>query len=96
MIPNSKLLGFKAKTVIDAATHEVLAVIMDVEHSGEWIPRTKSVETFENDKINGIAKVYIVDRELLLGAKIIHKANFDKVWEDAVKPFKNNTLINNF
>lgn len=77
-VPNSKMLGFKAKTVIDANMQRVLSAIMDVEHSNEWIPRTKKATSFENELENNMPKVYIVldlpfplaDRELPIASKL--------------------------
>lgn len=81
-VPNSKLIGFKAKTTIDATPKQVLSVIMDVENSNQWIPRTRSATVYKNQKQNGLPKTYIVidmpfplsDRELMVASNITQNA----------------------
>lgn len=82
-IPNTKVIGFKAKTTINATPKQLLSVIMDVENSNQWIPRTRSAKTFESQKQNGLPKIYIIidmpfplaDRELLINSNIQQKSN---------------------
>lgn len=82
-VPNSKVLGFKAKTVIDATPKQIMAVIMDINSYTRWIPRTLSAVNFPEQRENNLPKVYTIidmpfplaDRELLIASKITQDPN---------------------
>lgn len=81
-IKNSKMLGFKAKAEIAANTKRVLNVIMDVQKSNEWVPRTKEVTEVTSEQANGMSKVFVIldmpfplaDRELPMSSKLTQDA----------------------
>lgn len=59
-VANSKLLGYKAQTVIDAPPLEVLAAVMDIPVATKWLPNTKKAYTIEKDKVYGVPKLYML------------------------------------
>ena len=77
-IPNTELIGFKAKTVLNAPLKKVYAVLEDSTHAHEWVPRTRSTTLYNNQKMHGQPKVYIIldmpfpfkDRELMVSVKV--------------------------
>lgn len=82
-IPNTKIIGFKGNTTINATPKQILSVIMDIENSNQWIPRTRSAKSYEDQTQNGLPKTYIIldmpfplaDRELMVSSNITQQPN---------------------
>lgn len=82
-VANSKLLGYKAQTIIDAPPFEVLAAVMDIPTATKWLPNTKKAYTIEKDKVYGVPKLYMLvdmpfplkEREMLMTGQVTSDDN---------------------
>lgn len=86
-VANSKLLGYKAQTVIDAKPHDVLAAVMDIPSASKWLPNTKKAYTIAEDKVYGVPKLYMLvdmpfplkEREMVMTGQVTGQPGSYKV-----------------